>query len=123
MSTPNEMLAARFRAGQLSEFDRDMIARTLAQQPVPPGELRRQRYRLYREYRDRVCPNVKDIRAQARIVFHDAKRYEASGWREDEHAISLPDNLKGKPRALLWQARKLGKVPSESTLRLSILPG
>ncbi len=46
------------------------------------------------------------VRAQVRAILTAARRYEATGWHHDQHAMTCPPRRIGKPEGLIWQALK-----------------
>ena len=68
-----------------------------------------------REYLVLAHPGLKEIRAQARDVHLDLRRYAAGDWiRRHQHEIIAPPDIVGSPRALLWRALKHGALRTGS---------
>ena len=52
------------------------------------------------------CADLRDVRPKVRRILQWANRYEASGWRHEQHAIACPPHRTGKPEGLIWAAMK-----------------
>ena len=98
------------------------LARAMVQTDAGAALLKRrgvlERDRLLLDLAAQHFADLRAIRAKARAILTAATRYQASGWRHEQHATSCPTHRIGKPEALIWQALKASpSLPSDTVLR------
>lgn len=52
------------------------------------------------------CGDLQDVRPKVRRILQWARRYQATGWPRDQHAMTCPPHRLGKPEGLIWAALK-----------------
>lgn len=91
---------------------------------TPAGEAMRRRQatqerdRLLLDLAARHFNALPSVRAKARAVLTSGRRYEATGWLRERHAIACPPHRIGKPEGHIWAALKAcPDLPSDTLLR------
>ena len=84
------------------------LARAMAATDAGAAMLKRQgvveRDKLLLDLARLHCADLRDVRPKVRRILQWARRYQASGWRHEQHAIACPTHRIGKPEGLVWAA-------------------
>ena len=117
-----------FAAGRaLDDTSHRLVARAARAFAAMPGRQRaavlyqegiRARDRFIAELAETHCDGLRGVKPKADKIAAWARTYEGTAWIRDKLSTSCPDNITGRPEAMIWRALKAHPIfPRDRQLR------